>query len=499
MAELSRAVSAPSPEAIAAHRNAGWLLLQRAPQLAASLLIAAFVPRTLGADVYGRYALLTSLSMWFIMMTGLGFTQTIARTVPQLRPDVTALRRFLNQLLAIRLASGALAAGCYLAATALWLHEIDLAVLVLLAGTVLLRSLNSLLFEFFLGLNQAGRWGLGQVFRSWLSLGLVLGGYALAGLTGVAGALVVTELILLVIASWWNRRELGALRPLWSLAGLWPYLRLGLTFYASDLVLAAYRRSGEVLVRLVTGDYVQVAQFGLAYDVYLTAAMWLPQLVLAFGPYLTTLLAQGTAFVRAYVEQLLKVLSILALALVLAICWLGPDLVPLVLGQEYRPVADNLVPLTLNLIFTGLADVERLVLLVMDRPKPALVWAVARLVAFWGLAPWLIARWGAFGGCVAVLVANVGAAIGLTCTVQRLLPHSLRRWALAVGLALPLVALAFLPLSGLALRSALFASALILYGGALFLTRVVQWQEVRAMAQWVAPQGTSAAAEGDLP
>lgn len=498
MVERSAAPPASSPEAIAAHRNAGWLLLQRAPQLAASLLIAALVPRTFGADIYGRYALLTSLSMWFIMVTGLGFTQTIARAMPALRPDASALHRFLGGLLAIRLASGALAAVCYLATTALWLREIDFAVLVMIAGTVLLRSLNSLLFEFFLGMNQAGRWGLSQVLRSWLSLGLVLGGYALAGFRGVAGALLMTELALLMIAAWWNRRAIGRLRPNWDLGGLWPYLRLGLVFYASDLVLSAYRRSGEVLVRIVTGDYAQVAQFGLAYDVYLTAAMWLPQLVLAFGPYLTTLLAQGTEAVRAYVEQLLKVLGILTLVLVLATCWLGPDLVPLVLGEEYRQVASNLVPLTLNLILVALADVERLLLLVMARPRPALAWAVVRLATFWGIAPWMIARWGAFGGSVAVLAANAGAAIGLTYTVQRLLPHSLRPWIWAVGLALPWVALAFGPWLGLVMRSALFACVVLVYGCALFLGRVVRWSEVRMIEQWLLPQKATVVKEGDV-
>jgi O-antigen/teichoic acid export membrane protein len=473
-------------------------MAQRVPQLGASLLIAALIPRTLGADTYGRYALLTSLSMWFIMATGLGFTQTIARTVPHLRPNGASLRQFLGQLLALRIATGGLAAGLYLAATALWLREIDLAVLALIAGTVLVRCVNSLFFEFFLGLNQAARWGMGQVLRSWISLGFVLAGYALAGLMGVAAALLATELALLLIVTWWNRREIGVIRPRWSVTGLWPLLRLGLLFYASDMVLSAYRRSGEALVRLVTGDYVQVAQFGLAYDVYLTAALWLPQLVLAFGPYITLLLSQSTEAVRAYIQQLLKTVAILTLLVVLATVWLGPDLVPLVLGREYAPVARNLAPLVVNLIFVGLADVERLVALVMDRPLPVLIWAIIRLAAFWGVAPLLIARWGAFGGCVAILIVNACSAVGLTVTVRRLLPHSLRAWLLSVGLAAPAAALAFWPVSNLIVRSALFCGALVLYGGLLLASRVVRWQELRAIGAWFAPAVATSAVDGEL-
>jgi hypothetical protein len=49
-------------------RNAGLRLLQRGVQTAGGLLLAMTVPRLMGPAVYGRYALLTSLSLWFALL-----------------------------------------------------------------------------------------------------------------------------------------------------------------------------------------------------------------------------------------------------------------------------------------------------------------------------------------------------------------------------------------------------------------------------------------------
>ena len=70
---------------------------------------------------------------------------------------------------------------------------------------------------------------------------------------------------------------------------LTPYLRFGLIFLIFNLLSAAFQCSGEVLVRLFYPDYVQVAYFGLANNVYLTIAAVIPQFTIAFAPFMITL------------------------------------------------------------------------------------------------------------------------------------------------------------------------------------------------------------------
>ena len=65
-------------------RNAGWLVGQRVVHVAAATLFAVAVPRLMGPDVFGQYSLLTSVSMWFAMLSGLGAVSLMSRIVPAL-------------------------------------------------------------------------------------------------------------------------------------------------------------------------------------------------------------------------------------------------------------------------------------------------------------------------------------------------------------------------------------------------------------------------------
>ena len=46
----------------------------------------------MGPDLFGRYALLTSVSMWFAMLSGLGAVSLMTRTVPQFTAAGDTLR-----------------------------------------------------------------------------------------------------------------------------------------------------------------------------------------------------------------------------------------------------------------------------------------------------------------------------------------------------------------------------------------------------------------------
>src|SRR4030042_1945729 len=113
-------------------RNAGFLLAQRGFHILGSLLFAVLVPRLMGSNDYGRYALITSLSFWFIMLSDLGFPQIMGRYTP--------------------------------------------------------------LFILFLGLNQAARWGMGEIFRHGFIIVSVIIGFYLGGLQGACLGLLLTEL-----------------------------------------------------------------------------------------------------------------------------------------------------------------------------------------------------------------------------------------------------------------------------------------------------------------
>ena len=90
-------------------------MLQRVGHVLAALLFAALVPRLMGPDIYGRYALLGSLAGGLILIGGLGLRDVIGRYAPLLvaAGDWRGLRRLCGHLVAVRAMSGAAAAVVY--------------------------------------------------------------------------------------------------------------------------------------------------------------------------------------------------------------------------------------------------------------------------------------------------------------------------------------------------------------------------------------------------
>jgi O-antigen/teichoic acid export membrane protein len=429
--------------------------------------------------------------MGFMLLSALGFTQIMGRFVPQftLQEDRAGLRAFLGTLLAARLASGALAGGLYLSVTVLWLRELDRWMLVFVAGSVFVRAVNQLVFALFLGLNEAGRWGMAEVVRRWTLLVFLLLGFYLGGLRGACLGLLLTELIVLSLGGWWARSYLTWSDLRLDARHLMPYLRFGLIFFASDLLMIAFQRSGEALVRAASGDYVQVGYFGVACGAYFTAALIIPQVTLAFAPLLITLRAQNqTEAFSEWVERLIKWLTIGGVLAVLGALLLGWDLVPLVLGTAYMPVAASLVPMALTLLAAAPSGVAALLALTCDRPEVALATAGVRLAAFWCFGPPLIAWLGSLGGCLAVLLASSLDAAYFTWRMRKVVRYSLRRWALIIGLGG-----AFLPLIWLRstwpVNLALYVVFVAGYGGILFLLRVMEPAEIVAAWRAIAMRG----------
>jgi O-antigen/teichoic acid export membrane protein len=428
-------------------RNAGFLLAQRGLHIVAAFLFAVLVPRMMGPGNYGRYALITSLYLWVVWGSDLSSSQVMGRYVPHfmLKGEKEKLRKFFSNLLAVSLVSGALCACLYLFLTALWLTDLDLVLLITISVALLFRAGAHPFFTLFLGLNQAARWGMGEILRHWFVLVLVIIGFYLGSLRGALLGLLLTEFIVLSIGVWWGKSYLSWTELRLDIRYLTPYLRFGLIFLLFNLLSSAYQCSGEVLVRLFYPDYVQVGYFGLANNVYFSIALAIPQFTIAFAPLMITLQTQGkTEILRQWIERLVNGLTAGGMFVVFGVLLLGDNLVPLVLGAAYQPVAANLFPLSLTLWVQALSSAAILLTVVYNHPKTAVMSAAIRLTAIWIFGPFLVARWGSLGACYAVLLASSIGAGYLTWRMKGIIAYSLRKWALIIALGL-----VFLPLKWL--------------------------------------------------
>lgn len=470
-------------------RNAGWLVAQRAGHLATATCFALLVPRMMGPDLFGRYALLTSVSMWFALLSGLGAVSLMARTVPQFvaAGDTFGLRKLITNLLVVRTSTGVATATGYFLVMALALGEPDWMPVLWIAGAVFSRTVANLCFSMFLGLNQAARWGLGDLMRRVLTLAGVLIGFPIAGLHGACAGFAFANVIVLAIGLAGAWRHL-----LWSAldlrrAYLAPYLRIGTSFAAGNLLLALARRSGETVVRLATADYLQIGYYGAAYSTYLTGAEALWQAAISFGPLLVTLLTTGAVDqVVAWLERLLKWMFVVASLACLATLLVGDDVVPLVLGAAYRPVVACLWPLSLSLFALAVSSIGRLSALVVDRPGLSAMAAGVELVMFWALGTVLASRHGAVGMAVAALGGTIGYATVIGWRVHSTLPYSPRPALTAAALALPWVPLALLR-GGWQVNLLLLTVAVAGYAALLLWRRVITLDELGALRRVMQP------------
>jgi O-antigen/teichoic acid export membrane protein len=472
-------------------------MVQRAAHVVGAAVFAVTIPRLMGPALFGRYALLMSVSMWFALLSGMGAQSMLMRTIPRFMKagDTAGFRKLVSSLLALRFLTGSFAALSYVVLLAFLIREADWVAVCMIAVAVLCRTAANVCFVIFLGLNNAARWGVAELLRRWVALALVPVGFLAAGLRGACAGYMGTEVLVLVIGLVWAAPHLERKAVSLDHAYLRPFLRTGTYFAAGSLMLALTQRSGETLVRFATGRYEEVAYFGAAYAIYLTAAHALAQLPAGFAPHLIALSEHGRHNeVRLWIEKLLTVLVIAAVLAASGMALLGPQLIPLLLGPKYRNVVPAAIPLMLSLLPALVGNVGRSVALAQDRPKPMAVAAGIELALFWGLGLTLASRWGSVGAAWAPVPASLAAATFMLTVVRRRMGFSLAPAATALGMGTLFVALWWLR-GSLLLNIALFAGGAAIYAALLFRTRVVTMAELRELWTHVRGRGTAELAD----
>jgi O-antigen/teichoic acid export membrane protein len=437
----------PGPRERTVIRNVSVLLLLRGFILAGGVATATLVPRTMGPSTYGRYDLITMLTFWFTMLGGLGTAQVVSRQTPQLEHEGAEgrLRALFGNLLALRALTSVVVALLYLVVTRLWLRDLDWTVLLVLSLAVLMRGPATLCYSLFLGQGRIGRWALPDVVRQWGSVVFALPCFLLGGLRGAVLGYLVSETTIFLMGAVGARRSLSRSALRLDLPALVPHLRVGLVFYAGDLVASAFERSGAVLVRGVTHDYAQVGLFGVSYQIFAAAVLSSTQLSTSFVPLITVLRAKGQHVeLTIWIERLVKWLAVVAMLGFLGSVILGKDIVPVVLGRAYASVFRNVAVLSATLLFLPLAHACGMLALTHDRPRVLIQATAVRLLCFWGLGVPLVSRWGSLGACMAIFFATGAQTAMFLWKSRSLIGSAFIRWAAVVGAGLLFAPLAYL-------------------------------------------------------
>jgi O-antigen/teichoic acid export membrane protein len=318
-------------------------------------------------------------------------------------------------------------------------------------------------------------------------------GFVTAGLRGACLGLLGAEVITFSAAAWWAGPYLHPNAIDLSRRHLAPFLRISGLFAVGNLLLTLTQRSGETLVRFATNSYEEIGYFGAAYAVYLTVAQVTGQLVSSLAPHLIGEFERGRVEATArWLEQTLKYMVAVGVLAVAGATLLGRTLVPMLLGGQYAPAADNVTVMTLALVTGALGAVVRLQALMLDRPRAFIVAAAVECAAFWAIGFPLARQFGSFGASLAVAPASALYAWFLTANLRPRLRFSFRPAARALA-----ASIVFAPLILLSpawpLNVVLYSVGAAAYIGLLLRLRVVTLGELTEVRRILRLEGPAAA------
>ncbi len=440
-------------------------------------------PRSMGPELYGRFAVLLSVIGLLIMACSLGALPTFGRFAPEYtaKGEKPKIQAVFVQLFFVRALCAILLGAGFLFIIPQLLPGSSALTAIACTGAFLFGALATTCYQIFYGLNVLGRWLSQQALTRILLLILIaiLGGWHDLGRASLA--LMATHLSFLLFGLFLARSYFTLDRSAFHFSFLFSHLRFGVLFFAANLLLIAVWRGGEVVVLLFSRSSAEVAFFNIANAVALAFSALLGQLAFTITPSLTMLHISGKKVERdLWLGYSLKYLSIASFSFLFVVWALGEWAVRIAMGEQFLPVVSNLKVLALGLL--PLAFVRTgLSLAVVDKQPRRYLWvAIGALITFLLAAAVLVPRLGSFGASVAIALAQLCAGV-VTYFQFPLVP------VLAIARFWPLLLSGLTALSVLALTSSppalMGLVAIVIYIILLFWGKVLGAQEIRQIGQ----------------
>ena len=428
-------------------RNLSLITMNKVVQLIGGALWAVIIPRWMGPEAYGRFALAMSLSLLLWWVGDLGGLEVFGRHMPLLTErDPDAARQLFGQaflvrlLIAVSLIPLMLLVGPLIAP---WLTGWPAALVGLSAG---LHILSWTSFHLLYARKEMGKWATELAWRLMTQLPLVL----LAGkwsLTAQMSAYTANEVIFLALAVWWTRKwfRWRALRPRLSL--LRPYFRMGMGFWATNVGLILLFRTGTLLVQVLTGRSAQVSFYDLALTVFFLVYTIIDQLMRSFLPTVSQFHVDGEQErVGRWLQILTQWGAALAVAAVIAVQYTADWILPAILGGDYQEAATVLRLMLLSLPALVLVGVGTVATAMHQSPRAKLVAIAVGAIVFWASALVITPVYGAIGTAWALTAGLNVYAFLLFAQVRHTLQLPWLKLAGILALGLPLLLLRdFLP------------------------------------------------------
>lgn len=452
-----------------------WILLGRSVGYAIALVNSVIVARALGADRLGEYAYAMGLVAFWGLLPNLGISTVVMRTVardPHATADLVAAAIRLQVLLAGIVTVLIIGFGAILPEQPVPLSYIVLAAVQLALGT--------LSWPYLAVLGGWARYDRVAQVELWMGIaGLLALSVAAALGGGVAGFLwahAAAAGLAVFVARWTAAPFLAGQRiSRYSMTGL---IREGLPFNAAAIVQSFYLRVDVVLL----GQMVSSSALGLYSAAYKPINMFVSLGGSAAGT-LFPFMVQATGMEgETRLSRLMRLYAVVAPGIALALSGLSHVLLDGLYGPEYVAAAPLLTVLAWSAVAYWLYAPVGVSLQACGKERWWLAALVSGLVLNVAGNIWAIPRWGPIGAATTMLVSEVVLAGMGAVLVKRELhmaPSSLTVLEIIGSASAGCLVLWGLESSG-AVPSTL--AALGVYGGLLFLCRVVTVEDIVKVA-----------------
>lgn len=463
-------------------RNLVGVFGLRAAQIPCLALFAMLVPRALGLEVYGVFALFISLFTLSVAFVSLGVGDLFGRFVAEFasKGDWANVRKLFANVLALKLIV-TLATLCVLIPVLNHFYgdRFPFGHFLILGLAILLADIENVFFALLFGLNRLVHFSAREPIRRILSLALVLLLHHIYGLTGALVAVVLVEFLLVAMAIALTRGHFSFAQCAIDLEFLRPFTGFGITVYLSWFVLTIWQRISNVLIEQMTRDSAQVALFDIGNQIFLTVFSISTIGVNSLVPIFTKMFVAGQeSKMKAWSCRFVKYLTIANVVVIGSFLLIGDDAIRILIGNDFGQAFPLAVIMFFGIVPMSIAQFGFVYSVVYSRPDVYLKAVCIGVVVLLLLSLVLIPALAAMGAAIATLVSCTVTAFILMFVFREKMSSIVRAAVAAIALAIPSASL--LALKGSRIDNWLLLSLFVAgYLACLFLSGRVQVGEIR--------------------
>jgi len=382
-------------------------------EVAGLALFSVLAPRYLGPELFGRFAVVLSLTTLWIMASNLGARYVFGRFVPEYASNGAThhVRALFMHMVGSRLLLAAVGTPLFVLFLHRALPEASTLTLGIAAGAFVAMTTSAPMFSIFFGFNQLGVSMGREAFGRLALLAMLFLIGARAGLERATASMLITQTGALLTGIYLCRELFLFDRSAFEWRAVIFHLRFGIAVFAANLLLRVPWRLGEAALALADIARPEIAFFNIALSIPVAFTRLLGGLTTLQIPELSLKHAAGDGGGRdRNLGLALKYLNVASVLFVLGIFTAGPWAVRHLWGARFVGVIPLLLlaaPTTLSQPFVrtalSLAVVE-------SRLLRNLELGLASVAAFVPAAWWLIPRYGARGAAAALLAASFASA-----------------------------------------------------------------------------------------